>query len=83
MKKLLAALAIIAVAGTALPAQAGRCPVDMGKIDAALAAGSSLSSDQMAKVMELRQQGGAAHQSGAHKKSVKAMAEAMKLLGIY
>ena len=49
MRNLFAALAVIAIAGFSLPAQAGQCPTDMKKIDAAISS-ASISSDQMSMV---------------------------------
>ena len=80
MKKfLLAAAALVIASGTAL---AGQCPVDMKKIDAALAAGSSLGASQLAKVMELRAAGEKKHKSGQHGESMATLAQAKTMLGI-
>ena len=81
MRKLFAALAVIAIAGFSLPAQAGQCPTDMKKIDAAISS-ASLSSDQMSMVKELRMKGEALHKSGKHKESVETLAKAKKILGV-
>ncbi len=82
MKKLFSVAAIIAIIGTSLPAFAFHCPADMKKIDAALAVTSTLSSDQMTKIKELRARGEAEHKSGKHQDSVDTLAEALKMLGI-
>jgi hypothetical protein len=71
-----------ALALVATPAMAGQCPADMAKIDAALAENSSLSEDEKAKVMELRQKGEEQHNNGAHAESVETLAEAKAILGI-
>ena len=81
MRKLFAALAVIAIAGFSLPAQAGQCPIDMKKIDAALSS-ASLSSDQMSMVEELRRKGEGLHKSGQHKDAVETLAKAKKILGV-
>jgi len=81
MKKLFAAFAAVCVAGSALPAQAGQCPADMRKIDAALP-GASLSAAELAMVKELRKKGEALHKSGGHGASVQTLAKAKKVLGI-
>ena len=60
---------------------AGRCPVDMKQIDAAMA-NSSLSMADMDKVKELRAKGEELHKSGDHSGSVAALAEAKEMLGI-
>ena len=64
------------------PALAFHCPGDMKKIDAALAASPSISSDDMARVIELRASGEKLHKSGKHQDSVNDLAEAVKLLGL-
>ena len=83
MKKLfpffLAAGLVIVLAS---PVYAYHCPADMHAIDAALAAGTQLSAADMDKVMELRVEGEALHKSGDHGASVKALGEAMMLLGL-
>jgi hypothetical protein len=73
------ALALAVSSGTAL---AFECPLDMKKIDAALAKNPSLDSSQMAKVKELRASGEQLHKSGKHKQSVDALTEAMGILGV-
>ncbi len=66
----------------AAPAFAGQCPMDMAKIDAALAANSTLSAAQLAEVQALRAEGQALHESGDHAASVATLAEAKGILGI-
>ena len=61
---------------------AAHCPMDMKKIDAALAQGTSLSADDLAKVKALRAEGEALHKSGKHGDSVQKLGEAMHMLGI-
>lgn len=65
-----------------LPAFAASCPRDMKTIDAALAAGTSLSDADLAQVKALRASGEAKHKSGQHADSVQDLHQAMKLLGI-
>jgi len=79
MKRLLFAAAFSLMA---LPALAGQCPADMGKIDAALQSNSSLSAEEMAKVKQLRAEGEAQHEAGDHAASVATLAEAKAMLGI-
>ena len=79
MKKMLLAAAFSVMA---LPAIAGQCPADMGKIDAAMANNPDLTAEQMAEVKELRAEGEALHQSGDHAASVEALAKAKMMLGI-
>jgi hypothetical protein len=65
-----------------VPALAYHCPVDMKKIDAALASNPSISATDMSRVKELRASGEKMHKSGKHGDSVSDLAEAMELLGI-
>lgn len=78
LKHLITAVALT-VSTSAL---AMHCPLDMKKIDAALAQGPSLSADDMARVKSLRAEGEALHKSGKHGESVKKLGEAMSILGI-
>jgi len=83
MKKLVfSTLAAALIVGISTSAFAASCPLNMKQIDAALAGGAQLSSAQMAEVMELRAKGEADHKSGSHAASVKALHEAMEILGI-
>lgn len=82
MKSLTYAAMALALALSAGPAVAGECPADMKKIDAALAENPSLSSSEMSRVKELRAEGEQLHKSGRHGESVKALREAMQILGI-
>ena len=82
MKSLYRSLAGLLLLILSFPAMAGRCPLEMNKIDAALAASPSLSNAQLSRVMELRASGEKKHKSGKHRDSVKDLAEAKKLLGL-
>lgn len=66
-------------AGSAL---AFHCPMDMKKIDDALAAGPALSAEKLAEVKQLRAEGETLHKAGKHQESVDTLAKAMALLGI-
>jgi len=79
MKKLLLAALLATASGLAL---AYHCPADMKAIDAKLATNPKLAEADMAKVKQLRADGEAAHKAGKHDDSVKALGEAMKLLGM-
>ena len=79
MKRLLLIFATIFLAQ---PALAFHCPADMSKIDAALASGPSLSTEQLAKVKQLRATGEQLHKSGNHADSVATLQLAMEILGI-
>lgn len=79
MKQLTLAAAITLLAS---PLLAGQCPADIAAIDAALAAGTELSDEDLATVQDLRDEGQSLHDSGDHDASVAALAEAKGLLGI-
>ena len=66
----------------AQPAFAFHCPADMAKIDAALAAGSNISAEQLVSVQEYRAAGVELHKSGNHADSVAILQLAMEILGI-
>ncbi len=78
-RTLTAAAALVLLAG---PAFAFGCPRDMRGIDAALAAGPTLSQGQLAEVRKYRAEGEALHKSGRHAKSIETLAKAKKILGI-
>ncbi len=64
------------------PALAGQCPVDMKKVDGALAQNPQISAAQLAEVTKLRAEGEAQHKGGQHGASVKTLAKAKEILGI-
>jgi hypothetical protein len=66
-------------AGAAL---AHGCPREMKAIDDKLATKPAMSKDVADKVTKLRADGEAAHKAGKHDDSMKALAEAKKLLGM-
>ena len=76
------AVAVILTAVLAGPALAGQCPLDMKKIDAALAASPQISAAQMAEVTKLRAEGEKQHKGSQHGASVKTLAKAKEILGI-
>ncbi|UCH50220.1 MAG: hypothetical protein JSU95_12540 [Betaproteobacteria bacterium] len=78
MTHIIAALALTFSIG----AFAGQCPLDMRKIDAALAQNPSLSESDLARVKQLRAEGEAQHNSGKHGESVRTLGEAKQILGI-
>ncbi|MFQ5784324.1 MAG: hypothetical protein ACE5H8_05810 [Alphaproteobacteria bacterium] len=71
-----------AFALVATPAFAFHCPLDMKKIDAALAAGTSLDGGSLDKVKALRAEGEKLHKTGKHKEAIETLAQAIKMLGI-
>ena len=64
------------------PSFAFHCPVDMNKIDKALANNPDISATQMTEVEKLRALGAEQHSSGQHSDSVATLAEALEILGI-
>jgi hypothetical protein len=75
----LTGIAALLVAGTAF---AFHCPMDMKKIDDALAKNPPLAAAQLAEVKKLRADGETLHKAGKHQESVDALAKAMKILGV-
>jgi hypothetical protein len=71
--------AVLSMAGSAF---AFHCPMDMKKIDEALAKKPSISSEQLAEVKKLRAEGEALHKAGKHGESVETLGKAMQILGI-
>ena len=63
-------------------AQANNCPNEMKAIDAKLATNPKLAEADLAKVKKLRADGETAHKAGDHGKSMQALGEAKKILGI-
>jgi hypothetical protein len=75
---------LIVVAGllASTSAFAFHCPMDMKKIDDALARNPALSAEQMAEVKKYRMEGESLHKAGKHQESIDTLAKAMKILGI-
>lgn len=78
-KSLIAGLIAMALSGAAL---AFHCPVEMKKIDAALAKDPQLSGEQMAEVKKLRAEGESLHNAGKHQESLDTLDKAKKILKI-
>ena len=62
-------------------ASAHGCPGEMRAIDAKVPT-ANLSAADMSKVKDLREEGEKLHKEGKHTESMKALAEAKKLLGV-
>ncbi|HKB84003.1 MAG TPA: hypothetical protein VKD04_12495 [Burkholderiales bacterium] len=75
----LVAAAMFAFAGSAF---ANHCPMDMKKIDEALAKNPKISAAQMADVKKWRAEGESLHKAGKHAESIEVLAKAMKVLDI-
>ncbi len=78
LRTLIAAM-MFALAGSAF---AMHCPLDMKKIDEALAKKPNISAEKMAEVKKLRAQGEELHKAGKHQESVDTLGKAMAILGI-
>ena len=78
------ALAALLAAGitASTSAFAFHCPVDMRKIDEAMAKNPKLTPEQMSQVKQYRAEGEAFHKQGKHQESVDTLAKAMKILNI-
>ncbi len=66
----------------AAPAFAGQCPTDIAAIDAALAAGTDLTDEQVVQVQAWRDEGQQLHDAGDHDASVETLAQAKEMLGL-
>jgi hypothetical protein len=66
----------------ATPAFAAHCPKDVKLIDQTLAKGTSLDAAQMTTVKTLRDSGDQLHKAGKHGESIKALHEALEILGV-
>lgn len=75
---------ITLVAGLLLSASAFafHCPMDMKKIDEAMAKNPKLSAEQMGEVKKLRADGETLHKEGKHQEAIDTLGKAMKILGI-
>ena len=73
------AAALFAMAGSAF---ANHCPMDMKKIDEALAKKPSISEAHMSEVKKWRAEGEALHKAGKHAESIEVLGKAMKVLDI-
>ncbi len=73
------AAAMFAFSSAAL---AFHCPVDMKKIDEALAKKPKLTDAQMADVKKMRADGEKLHTAGKHQEAVDSLGKAMKILNI-
>ena len=82
MKRYSKILPLAVLLALSLPAFGSSCPRDMKAIDQALAAGTSLSDGDLARVKALRASGERKHKAGQHSESVSDLHQAMKLLGI-
>ena len=79
IRKITLLVATLFAAGSAF---AFHCPVDMKKIDDALAKKPQLSAAQMDEVKKYRAEGEALHKAGKHQESVDTLTKAEKILGI-
>ena len=66
----------------AAPAFALHCPADMDQVDAALAAGTTLSDADLEEIHAWRAEGEALHKAGDHQAAVDTLAKAKAKLGL-
>jgi hypothetical protein len=78
--KRIALAALLAFSTSA--AFAFHCPMDMKKIDEAMAKNPQLTAAQAADVKKYRAEGEALHKAGKHQESVDTLAKAMTILNI-
>ena len=78
----LRAMLLSALMAGSMSAFAFHCPLDMKKIDEALAKKPKLTTEQMAEVTKLRADGEAFHKAGKHQDAVDTLGKAMKILGV-
>ena len=79
MRTTILAGALAPVAGAAL---AGQCPLELGRVDAALKAGTELGADTLAQVMALCDNCEMLPKTGRHGQSVETLADAKAIVGI-
>lgn len=82
MNRYAAAVMVLLTVTFAAPALAFQCPADVAKVDAALAANTTLTAEQRAEVEKYRTDGDQLHQSGKHQDAVDTLAKAKVILGI-
>ena len=75
-------IALAALLAFATSAFAFHCPMDMKKIDEAMAKNPTLTAAQAADVKKYRAEGETLHKAGKHQESVDTLAKAMKILNI-
>ncbi len=75
-------LAAVVVVAMTTPALAKHCPNDVKIIDQSLPKAMGLNETQMTEIKALRDKGAALHKSGDHAESIKALHEAVKMLGV-
>ncbi|WP_169200513.1 hypothetical protein [Aromatoleum buckelii] len=78
-KSLIAGLLAMALSGGAF---AFHCPVEMKKIDEALAKPPALTAEQMTEVKQLRAEGETLHKAGKHQEALDSLEKAKKILKI-
>jgi hypothetical protein len=77
--RMFVAAATLAFSGLAL---ANSCPLEMKKVDEALAKNPKLTEAQMADVKKLRAEGETLHKAGKHTESLAALDKAKKILNV-
>jgi len=80
--KLRTSLAVLLLSLSSGIALASSCPLEVKKIDEAMATNTSLSAEQKAEVKKLRDEGETLHKEGKHEESMETLGKAKKMLGI-
>lgn len=78
--RILAAAVVMVALST--PAYAFKCPALVNQVDQALAEEPDLTSEQLAEVKKLRDDGEGLHKTGKHSDAVAALNEALEILGV-
>ena len=79
VKQLLLAASLVFASMSAF---AFHCPLDMKKIDEALAKNPQLTAQQLTEVKKLRAEGEVLHKAGKHQEAIDTLAKALKILKI-
>ena len=82
MKRIALAALLATVLTASTSAFAFHCPMDMKKIDEAMAKKPKLTAEQTAEVKKYRAEGETLHKAGKHQESVDTLAKAMKILNL-
>jgi len=82
MKKSMLGACVLSLSLASSVVMAGSCPLQVKKIDAALAGKTDISDEMLTKVKSLRNEGEQLHKSGKHGESMSKLLEANSILGI-
>lgn len=82
MKKSMLGACALSLSLASSLAMASSCPLQVKRIDAALAGKTDISEEMLTKVKSLRTEGERLHKSGQHGESMSKLLEAKAILGI-